>query len=871
MHIAGVGDCEVEEVVALDDPCPPPSAVKKRTLNDRERMIYAPMSDVGGILYDKDAVYITLKDGHVLYTKDANGAIPAAANPDAEGEEMVRQLQDTEIAMDENVSRGKISLLAGGRFLKDSDDEEQDEEDEDEEDEDEEDDSGDEESDEGDSDDEEGHAAFEADEDGLLTPHIDDESDDDDDGREHGEDESDDDAYDEIDIEDDDDEAFAAGDDPTETGAKWKEGIGKLLLGGLERKVGLMELVYGLNGRGEGNLSRSKQSNGHGSDDDDVDDDDVVFKILKKPRLGRERLDDDNAFDSSRYVWIEEELGAWTDADEFESLRNRFVTGDWAENQRRMEAAENVIDGNGQDDDTSVGTDDEIVDVEGMDADAESLLEKKRRQKRQFDAAYDGGHIQDDEADDDEGDDDDGGDGDDDDGDGEANGDETEEQRRLASKLKKSQRHNTKTWYDEIKEEMDERARRTREEMDKLAPNLREDMEGYRVGSYVRVTFRRVPEEMVVNFDPRNLVLLGAVSPSESSLGLVMTRLKKHRWHPKILKNRDPIIVSMGWKRFQTCPVYSMEDRGSSRYRMLKYTPEHMHCQAAFYGPFCAPGTSFLAIQSMSSRTSSWRIVATGTVQELDNSLKIVKKLKLVGHPYKIFKNTAFLKGMFNSELEVAKFEGASIRTVSGIRGQIKRAVKRSEGGDGSCRCTFEDKIIMSDIVFLRAWVKISVPRYFNPITNLAREWSGMRTVAELRAEANLGAPVKPDSLYKPIERQPRRFNALRIPRQIQAALPFKSKPKLEAKSKRKSLDQKRAIPLERRERAAATLIQQLNTIRNEKKAIRKEADSKRRAAAAKKHKVAQDARDAHTKEERKRKYVQQGQAEKKRARMAGA
>ena len=31
------------------------------------------------------------------------------------------------------------------------------------------------------------------------------------------------------------------------------------------------------------------------------------------------------------------------------------------------------------------------------------------------------------------------------------------------------------------------------------------------------------------------------------------------------------------------------------------------------------------------------------------------EKLKLTGEPYKIFKNTAFIKGMFNSDLEVAK------------------------------------------------------------------------------------------------------------------------------------------------------------------------------------------------------------------------
>jgi len=36
-----------------------------------------------------------------------------------------------------------------------------------------------------------------------------------------------------------------------------------------------------------------------------------------------------------------------------------------------------------------------------------------------------------------------------------------------------------------------------------------------------------------------------------------------------------------------------------------------------------------------------------------------MKKLKLIGEPFKIFKNSAFVKGMFNSKIEVSKFEGA--------------------------------------------------------------------------------------------------------------------------------------------------------------------------------------------------------------------
>lgn len=58
--------CASPQVDALPDPCPLPEK-ERSSLKGKETLLYAPMANVGAVKFDKDAMYIDLRQ--LNYTK----------------------------------------------------------------------------------------------------------------------------------------------------------------------------------------------------------------------------------------------------------------------------------------------------------------------------------------------------------------------------------------------------------------------------------------------------------------------------------------------------------------------------------------------------------------------------------------------------------------------------------------------------------------------------------------------------------------------------------------------------------------------------------------------------------------------------------
>ena len=181
--------------------------------------------------------------------------------------------------------------------------------------------------------------------------------------------------------------------------------------------------------------------------------------------------------------------------------------------------------------------------------------------------------------------------------------------------------------------------------------------------------------------------------------------------------------------------IYSLVDH-LIRIRMLKY--EHQNTRIPTLLSMVSvtlPNTGFCASNSLPL-----------LVLDVDRSTKFIK---LTGCTIQDFQEYGFYL-FFPGTLEVAKFEGTNVQTVSRIRGHIKKTLSKPDEAYLKMKSGWSflshtpQKINKSklnplplDIIFLRVWYYSNqLRKFYNPVTSFLfsnkSPWTGMRLTSQI-------------------------------------------------------------------------------------------------------------------------------------------
>jgi ribosome biogenesis protein BMS1 len=296
---------------------------------------------------------------------------------------------------------------------------------------------------------------------------------------------------------DEDDEDMDDVDD--ESTPKWKLNLSERAQHSSSRKArrkDWIKLIY------SSSLSPEEILNGKREEDGDQPTDGDDFFQIKNMETT-----ESDVLDSGKDHIDPESLKKWEDEEMLDSIRHLFITGE--------DSGEPIV----EDQDGEQGTYDDENNASDADSDsrdpksqtpsdpassrAAALLAKKEALKRKFDAQYDdpeSSHLD---------------------------------------------------FYSEKKNEIADQLALNRAEFENIDADSRSLIEGYRPGQYIRIQLTDVPCEMIENFDPIYPIIVGGLLPAEERFGYIQVRIKRHRWYSRTLKNNDPLIFSLGWRRFQ--------------------------------------------------------------------------------------------------------------------------------------------------------------------------------------------------------------------------------------------------------------------------------------------------------------------------------
>lgn len=222
---------------------------------------------------------------------------------------------------------------------------------------------------------------------------------------------------------------------------------------------------------------------------------------------------------------------------------------------------------------------------------------------------------------------------------------------------------------------------------------------------YYTITLRKVPVaamELFVKGDNKLLQLFG-LHRHEQRMSVLNLQLKKDDSYPHPIKNKEELIVQIGFRTFLCNPVLSDYNPRFDKHKLERFLQFGRIYAATIYAPVTYKPAPVLVFKKNNLSKHGVELIATGSVDGVNPDRIILKKCVLTASPYKIHKKQGIARFMFHNPEDVRWFKPIELHTKRGRRGVIKEPV----GTHGYMKCVFDDNVAGDDTICMNLYKRV--------------------------------------------------------------------------------------------------------------------------------------------------------------------
>lgn len=237
---------------------------------------------------------------------------------------------------------------------------------------------------------------------------------------------------------------------------------------------------------------------------------------------------------------------------------------------------------------------------------------------------------------------------------------------------------------------------------------MNETEEGANPGSYVRIKLANVPQDVstsiIAKTMPPNVIQLLRHEAKMTIMNFLIKRVVGADLSNPV-QSKEELEFHVGFRKFNARPLFTAHSLGN-KFKYEKFLGDAAMV-ATVYAPVTFPPAPVLVFRN-------GELIASGSVLDSNPNRLIIKRIKLSGHPYKIYSKTAVIRFMFFNSEDVLYFKPVELVTRYNRRGHIVEPI----GTHGHMKCTFDKKIRSDDCIFMNLYKRVYPKWTYTPLNH---------------------------------------------------------------------------------------------------------------------------------------------------------